>query len=382
MPTQFLNATLLHPAPMERTSFTVTDGRFTGFNQAPHAEDIQVDLDGQFVIPGLFDAQVNGVGGIMFNDNPSLDTIRHMSAVLATLGTTSFLPTLVSDDLEKVKLAIEAVASAIALKVPGVRGIHLEGPFLNSQKKGVHNAQKFRKLDDNSIDLISTLTNGKTLITLAPELTSPQLIAELVRRGIIVAAGHTMANFTQTQIALKAGLTGFTHLFNAMPQIESRNPGCIVAALESKNSFCSLIVDGHHVDPALLRMALRAKSGNQGMFLVSDAISSVGTDKKELQLAGQKLFIKNGKCTTAEGTLAGAHLSLWEAVQNAAKLLNIEFATAVEMATATPAGFMHLDKEIGRITADLCADFLVLDQQKNLRQTWVAGQCVHDSLKN
>ena len=289
---RFKNAPVLFPAGlMHESNFTVCDGRFLEVDDDRHNRfDSEIDLEGSIVLPGFFDVQVNGGGGVLFNEDPSVETLRTIFAAHLARGTTSFLPTLISGDLKKVESAIKAVQLAIEQDVAGVRGIHFEGPFLNPQKKGVHDASKFKEPDQVSIDLISGLPNGSTLVTLAPERVKSSSISELVSRGVTVSAGHTMADYEQSLVAIDAGLTGFTHLFNAMPKIESRAPGCITAALECANTYCGLIVDGHHVDPAVLRMAIRAKADAEGMFLVSDAMTSVGADLTEFSLFGETVL--------------------------------------------------------------------------------------------
>jgi N-acetylglucosamine-6-phosphate deacetylase len=207
-------------------------------------------LDGGTLLPGFIDTQVNGGDGVLLNDAPTLDGVRAIAEAHRRFGTTGLLPTLISDDLDKVARAIAAVDAAIEAKVPGVLGIHLEGPFLNERKRGIHDAAKFRRLDRDAVALLASLKNGKTLVTLAPELCDAGLIGALVERGVIVAAGHTLATYEQMQAAFAEGLRGVTHLFNAMTQLESRAPGVVGAALESKTCISGIIADGHHVAPA------------------------------------------------------------------------------------------------------------------------------------
>src|SRR5262249_17685022 len=206
-------------------------------------------------------------GGVLFNDAPNVDTIRRIGAAHARFGTTGFLPTLISDDSEVMAAAIAAVEQAIADGVPGLLGIHLEGPYLAPERRGVHDSSKFLPPDGGDIDLASSLRAGKTLITLAPERVGDAAIAELARRGVIVAAGHTAADYETTRRALAAGLRGFTHLFNAMTPLGSREPGVVGAALDDATSWCGVIVDGQHLHPAALRIALAAKPQGK-IFLV------------------------------------------------------------------------------------------------------------------
>jgi N-acetylglucosamine-6-phosphate deacetylase len=329
------------------------------------------ELDGDLV-PGFIDLQVNGGGGVLFNDQPTVDGIAAIGAAHRRSGTTGFLPTLISDDLAVVARAIEAVDAAIEQGVPGVLGIHIEGPFLNAAKKGAHDASKFRTLDAAAIDLLSSLRRGRTLVTLAPELAPPGTIRALVDRGVIVAAGHTSASYDEIQRAIAEGLGGFTHLFNAMPQLGSREPGPVGAALESRATWCGVIADAHHVHPATLRIALAAK-GADGIVLVTDAMPSVGSDVKEFRLTGQRILVEGGRCVTADGTLAGSHLTMAEAVRNAERLMSTDAATAVRMASTVPARILGLSEERGEIRPGLRADLVLVDAEKNVVTTWIGG---------
>ncbi|RZA09491.1 MAG: N-acetylglucosamine-6-phosphate deacetylase, partial [Moraxellaceae bacterium] len=214
-------------------------------NNLPNTVNEKIDLQGHRLIPGLIDTQVNGGGGALFNDAPTLETLRIMGKAHRQFGTTGFYPTLISDDLSVVEKAIAAVKHAIEEQVPGVLGIHLEGPFLNPERKGVHDASKFKIIDEAAFELLTSLNLGKTLITIAPELTTPEMIKRLVDAGVVVAAGHSAADYEQTKTALAAGVSSFTHLFNAMTPLTSREPGMVGAILEDKKSWCGIIVDGH-----------------------------------------------------------------------------------------------------------------------------------------
>ena len=296
-----------------------------------------------------------------------------LEAAHRKFGTTGFLPTLISDDLEVMAAAIKAVDDAIAQGVPGVLGIHLEGPFLNQDKRGVHDASKFGRIGEAEIDLLSSLTHGKTLVTLAPEMTTPEIIAALSQRGVIIAAGHTQASYEQTLSAMEAGLTGFTHLFNAMKPLESRNPGIIAAALEDDRAWCGIIADGHHVHPAMLRLALRAKTREQ-IFLVTDAMPSVGAADKAFSLGEMDITVANGKCVTDDGTLAGSDLDMISAVRNAHELLDVSLEQAVRMASHIPAQFLGLDGKLGSIRNGQQADFIILDENFEISASWIKGR--------
>ncbi|MFI4968827.1 MAG: N-acetylglucosamine-6-phosphate deacetylase, partial [Lysobacterales bacterium] len=226
----------------------------------PRLRDAQAcDLAGNTLLPGFIDCQVNGGGGVLFNAAPTVETIRRIAAAHRRYGTTGLLPTLISDDAEVMRAAIAAVDAAIEQGVPGVLGIHLEGPYIAPARRGAHDAAKFRAFDDAELDLVCSLRNGVTVLTLAPERVAPERVRALGRRGVIVCAGHTAATYEETHAALAAGVRGFTHLYNAMSPLQGREPGVVGAALEDRASWCGLIVDGHHVHPASLRIALAAK---------------------------------------------------------------------------------------------------------------------------
>lgn len=327
------------------------------------------------LLPGFIDLQVNGGGGILFNDHPTVDGIAAIGTAHRRFGTTGFLPTLISDDLTAIERAIAAVDAAMDSGVPGVLGIHLEGPFLNPARKGIHDAAKFRILDADAIELLSSLKRGRTLVTLAPELAPRGAIRALVERGIVVAAGHTAASYEDVQAGFVEGLSGFTHLFNAMTQLGSREPGAVGAALESTRSWCGLIVDGHHVHPATLRIALAAV-GAERLALVTDAMPTVGWDRKTFRLGGVPIVARDGRLAGPDGTLAGSDLNMGEAVRNAERLMGVDRAVAVRMASAVPASIMGLSGEVGSITAGLRADLVLADPSGKIVETWIGGATV------
>jgi len=334
---------------------------------------IHHDLHGQLLLPGFIDTQVNGGGGILFNDDPSVESIRAIGRAHQRFGTTGFLPTLISDDLHVVENALNAVQAAIRAGVPGVLGIHIEGPFLNVERKGVHDATKLRELDETALKLLTSLQGGRTLITLAPEMTTPRIIRKLTDAGVIVSAGHSNATYAEIKAALDQGLRGFTHLFNAMSQLTGREPGVVGAALDDQDSWCGIILDGLHVDPVVLKIALRSKPHDRFM-LVTDAMPSVGIDGDEFMLQGRRITVRDGKCLDETGTLAGSNLNMAAAVANAAQLLGIDLAQAVRMATEYPATFLGLEHEFGRIERGYRASLVLADDDMNVLETWIDGQ--------
>ena len=355
------------------------DGRILGVADSADipADAVRRDLAGGLLAPGFIDTQVNGGGGVLFNDSTTVEAIAAIGAAHRAYGTTGFLPTLISDDLAVVDAAMRAVERAIEAGVPGVLGIHIEGPFLNVKRKGIHDPAKFRVLDDEAVALLSSLKRGKTLVTLAPETTTPDMVARLAKAGVIVAAGHTNAAYGTVRKALDAGLTGFTHLFNAMSPLTSREPGVVGAALESITAWCGIIVDGRHVDPTVLRIALRTRPLNRFM-LVTDAMPTVGMADKSFDLQGRHIRVVDGVCVDDHGTLAGSDLDMISAVRNAVSMLDLSLEDAVKIASAAPAAFLGLAGERGAIAAGQAADLVLLDDDLNVRETWIDGVATVD----
>jgi N-acetylglucosamine-6-phosphate deacetylase len=332
-----------------------------------------VSLEGGSLVAGFVDLQVNGGGGALLNDHPTVETIATMAAAHQRFGTTAMLPTLISADLAVVAQAIAAVDAAIAAGVPGIAGIHIEGPFLNRDKAGIHDHSKFRTIDADAIKLLSSLRNGRTLVTLAPETCPPGTISALVGRGVIVSAGHSLASYDQMQAAMAEGLSGVTHLYNAMSQMESRAPGTVGAALLDDRCVCGLIVDGRHVHPAAMRIAYAMK-GYAGIALVTDAMSTLGSDQLNFSFNGQIIHADGGSCIAADGTLAGSNLDMATAVRNAIAMIGVDMRDALTMASATPATLIGLDAETGRIAPSLRADIVHLDDALEVRSTWIGGK--------
>lgn len=332
----------------------------------------RLDLEGGLLVPGFIDTQVNGGGGVLFNDSTTVEAIAAIGAAHRPYGTTGFLPTLISDDLAVVDAAMRATERAIEAGVPGVLGVHIEGPFLNVKRKGIHDSSKFRTLDDEAVTLLSSLKRGKTLVTLAPETTTPEMVRRLTAAGVTVAAGHTNAAYGTVRKALDAGLSGFTHLFNAMSPLTSREPGVVGAALESQTAWCGIIVDGRHVDPAVLRIALRTRPLDRFM-LVTDAMPTVGMVDKSFDLQGRHIRVVDGVCVDDHGTLAGSDLDMIGAVRNAMSMLGLSLEDAVSIASSAPAAFLGLAGQRGIIKAGQAADLVLLDDALTVRRTWIDG---------
>ncbi|HEX3395137.1 MAG TPA: N-acetylglucosamine-6-phosphate deacetylase [Steroidobacteraceae bacterium] len=335
-------------------------------------EAVSVDLDGQILLPGFIDVQVNGGGGVLFNDDPSPESIRAIGAAHRQFGTTGFLPTLISDDLDTIGQAIAAVQSSLDARLPGALGIHIEGPFLNWARRGVHDPKHLRRLDNGVISMLCSLRGGRTVLTLAPEMTTTDMIAQLAAGGILISAGHSDASYAQTAAAIAHGVRGFTHLFNAMAPLAPREPGIIGAALYDQATWCGIIADGYHVDPVMLKLALRCKRHDRFM-LVTDAMPPVGSPATSFVLQGRTIHVSNGVCRDENGTLAGTALDMATAVRNAVQLLGLDIAEAARMASEYPATFLGLASELGRIAPGYRANLVLVDDELQVKRTWIEG---------
>jgi len=344
--------------------------------QEGELDGIEVDK----LVPGFIDVHVNGGGGALFNHEPSLASLNTMVQVHAQYGTVAMMPTLISDDFSIMSKAHKVVNLAIDGGMPGILGIHYEGPYLNPVRKGVHNEEKLRSPTEDKVASLLTLPeSGKLMVTLAPEQVPADFVSWLVAQGAIVCIGHSAATYEQAMNAVHSGARGFTHLFNAMSGLTSREPGVVGAALQKgQDTWCGLIADGHHVHPAVMKIALAAK-GCERVILVTDAIQSVGYEASEMALLGKKVIRHKGKVTTEDGTLAGSDLDMASAVRNAINLIGVDEVSALQMASLRPAEFLGLDHEFGRIKAGYRASLVALDNDLLVQQTWIDGKCVYQA---
>jgi len=350
----------------------IEDGRIAGVSEAVPSDAELVDLAGQLLLPGFIDVQVNGGGGRLFNDDPSVETIAAMAAAHRRFGTTGLLPTLISDDFSVIGRASTAVDEAIDSGLPGVIGIHIEGPFLSNTRRGIHLASMLQPFDDRFLEALCSARNGRTLVTVAPECISPAQIRRLVDGGVIVAAGHSDADYETVRAAIDAGVTGFTHLFNAMSQLTNRAPGMVGAALEDSATYAGIIVDGHHLHPATFRAGLQAK-GTDRLMLVTDAMPTAGGEHQEFMLQGRAIRRDGDKLLSQDGVLAGSTLTMALAVANAIEQGRLDLPSAVRMASSTPAHFLGLAGETGAIEAGLRADLIAMSDDFTVTGSWIGG---------
>ncbi|WHI45845.1 N-acetylglucosamine-6-phosphate deacetylase [Microbulbifer sp. JMSA004] len=323
------------------------------------------------LVPGFIDIQVNGGGGVLFNQDPTVSALQKISEAHRQFGTSAFLPTLITDSLPVMQRAADAVSEAISSDVPGVTGIHFEGPHLSEAKKGTHEQGFIRHLSDEELSLYAREDLGIRLVTLAPECVAVSDIRKLVSLGVHVCLGHSNACADTVEAALDAGATGFTHLYNAMSPLHSREPGMVGTALIRDDAWCGLIADGHHVSPGAMALALKAKPRGK-LLLVTDAMSLVGSDEISFPLFDRVVTREGDKLTSSTGELAGSHLDMIGAVRNICDWCGVELQEALRMASLYPAQFIGLGS--GIITEGARADMVLLDEGLQVSRTWSQGR--------
>ncbi|WP_419569659.1 N-acetylglucosamine-6-phosphate deacetylase [Rheinheimera sp.] len=323
--------------------------------------------------PGFIDVQVNGGGGALFNTDTSLDALRTMVKAHAQFGSTLLLPTVITDSVGTMQAAADVVAAAIAAVEPGIAGVHFEGPHLSVPKRGVHPTAHIRQLSDAEMAIYRRTDLGIKVVTVAPENVTPAQIRQLVEAGVIVCLGHSNTDAETVLAALDAGASGFTHLYNAMSPLTSREPGVVGAALADPHSWCGLILDGHHIHPLAVKVALAAKPKGK-LLLVTDAMSPVGTSQTEFDFFEGKVIRQGNKLTNLEGNLAGSVLDMADAVRYAVQVLGLEQGEALRMASLYPAEFLGIAAERGRLQPGYIADLVLLNEQGAVAACYLAGQ--------
>ena len=330
-------------------------------------------LNGGLLVPGFIDVQVNGGGGALLNDNPTINTVRRIAESHRKFGTTGMLPTVITDAPEVLSKAIAAVKAARAENVPGVLGIHIEGPFLDKERKGAHEAKFIRAMTREDVERITAFDCGSVMLTLAPNRVSPDLIKALTGKGVLVSLGHSEAQHSEVIAALASGARAFTHVFNAMRQMTGREPGMVGAALSDRDSFCGLIADGHHVHDAAMKVALAAKRKDR-MMLITDAMPSAAGGPDHFELQGRVVRRENGRLQLDDGTLAGSDLTMDLAVRYCVNKLGVAIGKTLRMASLNPASFLRRDHELGRIKPGYLASLVHLSDDLHVLETWIDGK--------
>ena len=360
---------------LDNQVITITNGKISAIDNNTNDVDITVS---DLVVPGFIDLQVNGGGGALFNDSPSVEKLKTIMTAHAQYGTTAMMPTLITDKVEVMAQAANAISQAITQNIPGILGIHFEGPHLSFAKKGTHCAELIRPISDAEWQILSRKDIGQVMVTLAPETVSTKDISRMVELGIKVCLGHTNADFTTAQNAVNAGASGFTHLFNAMSSLQGREPGVVGCALLNDNTQCGLIVDGHHVDYASCQLAIKTKPVG-GIFLVTDAMPPVGTNMKEFPLYDRTVYVENGKLTSTTGELAGSSLDMATAVKNTHLELKIPLDESIRMASLYPAQYLYKNNHLsrGELKVGMQADMTVLNNDLSVLSTWIDGEKIY-----
>ncbi len=355
-------------------ALVVDDGAVLSVGEAPAGVEV-VELGPGVLAPGFVDLQVNGGGGMMFNDDPSVAVLERIASAHLSLGTTALLPTLVTDTPERTVAAVEAAVAAVEAGVPGIVGLHLEGPHLSVAKKGAHDPALIRPMEEADLALVleAAARLPSLLVTVAPESVSAEQIARMAAAGVVVSLGHTDAEFETCRAAAAAGATCVTHLFNAMRQMGSREPGVVGAALAEGGLSAGLIADGHHVHPAVMRAALAAKTEPGEVFLVTDAMAVAGSDAVSFTLNGREIRRSGGRLTLADGTLAGADLEMAQAVRVMVEEVGQPWEKALAMATEAPARVIGREAELGCLRAGGVADFVWLTPEFGVGEVWKGG---------
>jgi N-acetylglucosamine-6-phosphate deacetylase len=330
-----------------------------------------IDLNGNILSPGLIDLQLNGCGGVMFNDDISLACLTTMHQTNLKSGCTSFLPTLISSSDEDMRRAIATVREYCQQHANQVLGLHLEGPYLSLAKKGIHNSNYIREASDEMIAYICQNSDVVKMVTVAPEQVMPSHIQKLADAGIVVAIGHSNANYQEASASFKSGVTFATHLFNAMSPITGRDPGVVGAVFDNDSIYAGIIADGYHVDYANIRISQRLKRGK--LILVTDATAPAGAQIDSFQFVGKTVYYRDGQCVDENGTLGGSALTMIKALENISLHADIQLSEAIRMGTIYPANAIGISNEIGQIKHGMTANLIIFDPKFNIQATVVNG---------
>ena len=342
----------------------------TRFEDRPRGGE-QVDLGGGVLSPGLIDWQINGGGGVLFNANPTVEGIAAIAAAHRRAGVTAFLPTVVTDAPRVLAEALAAAREARE-RVPGALGIHVEGPFIDPRRKGVHPSEFIRPMKEEDANALIAGRAGVMVVTLAPASVPLEFVGRLAKAGVIVSLGHSDASAEEAQAVFGAGASAVTHLYNAMSQLSSRAPGVVGAALADPRMICGLIADGEHAHPAACRAALAAK-GPREIALVSDAMPPAAGGPDVFELQGRRMTRVGKRLVAEDGTLAGAAITLRDAVDYVVNELKVPLADALMMATLTPARLLRVDGQIGQLKPGHRADLAHLTDDLQVIEVWSGG---------
>ena len=331
-----------------------------------------IELDQGILAPGFIDLQVNGGGGVLFNNSPNKESLNTIIKAHQFFGTTSVMPTVISDSLEVLEQCIKTVTEEIKNN-SSLLGIHIEGPFFNTKYRGVHQKQYISTINSDYLNLFESLKGFPVMLTLAPECISSQQLKHLTSLGIKTLAGHSDATYDELDDAIKNGLDGFTHLFNAMGQISAREPGVVGSALHFENTFASIIVDLHHVHPSLIQLAYQLKPKGK-LFFISDSMATINHGKPSFELYDEVVNESDGRLVNSEGKLAGSSITQIDAVKNAYQKCNIPLNQALAMASRYPAEYLGIENHLGSLKPGYRADLVHFDSNFKVHNVWVSGK--------
>lgn len=362
-------------------ALVVADGKIEAIRPTTDLpEDIEtIEAGGGMIVPGFIDLQVNGGGGVLLNEEPTVAGLAQICAAHAKFGTTGLLPTLITDTFEITAKTVEAGKQAKLQGVPGFLGLHLEGPHLSIARKGAHDPKLIRPMEEKDIELMLSCRGSfdAMMITIAPENVTPEQAKRLSEASFMVSLGHTDTTYEIAKTYAEAGVRTVTHLFNAMSPLGHRQPGVVGAALDISSLYVGLIADGIHVHPASMGIALRAKNGPGKIFIVTDAMSPIGTDMTSFTLNGREILRRDGRLTLADGTLAGADIDMISSVRFVHETLGLPLEEALRMASAYPAEAAWLSDRKGALKPGCDADFVMLTDELGMKSTWIGGVKVH-----
>jgi len=335
----------------------------------------KIELDQGILAPGFIDLQVNGGGGVLFNNSPNKESLITIIKAHQFFGTTSVMPTVISDSMEVLEQCIKTVTEEIKNN-SSLLGIHIEGPFFNTKYRGVHQKQYISTINSDYLNLFESLKGLPVMLTLAPECISSKELKHLTSLGIKTLAGHSDASYDELDDAIKNGLDGFTHLFNAMGQISAREPGVVGSALHFENTFASIIVDLHHVHPSLIQLAYQLKPTGK-LFFISDSMATINHGKPSFELYDEVVNESDGRLVNSEGKLAGSSITQIDAVKNAYQKCNIPLNQALAMASRYPAEYLGIENHLGSLKPGYRADLVHFDSNFKVHNAWVSGKQIN-----
>ncbi|MDG1345616.1 MAG: N-acetylglucosamine-6-phosphate deacetylase [Candidatus Thioglobus sp.] len=363
---------------IEHKALLIEDQHIAGIvNKDAIPTDFQVKkLEGGILSPGFIDLQVNGGGGKLFNNSPDKESLNTIISAHQYFGTTSIMPTVISDSLNILQKCTDTISNEINNN-HSLLGIHIEGPFFNVKYRGVHQKQYINTINASYLNLFETLDKFPVMLTLAPECISIKQLKHLKSLGFKILAGHTDANYDQLEEAIKYGLDGFTHLFNAMGQISAREPGVVGSAFEFDETSASIIVDLHHVHPSLINLSFKQKPKGK-LFFVSDSMATINHGEPSFELYDEVVSESNGRIINSEGKLAGSSITQIDAIKNAYQKCSIPLESAISMATLYPAEYLGVSDYIGQLKKGYRADLAHFDSNFHVQNVWLAGKQIKE----